>query len=429
VTVIYAGFIAPATAESARGVALGSGEKIAPGVYVRSLRFSNSSGVQRAHVMSVDLTVAGISVKPVAAYSGHLTTKRPLSSIVASHGAVGGINTDQFDLRTGAPFGGIMAAGAVLKSPIPARRGSTVYALADGRVRIGKADFAGSILLLDSPKAHQRCLLTAGTPNRPSCTNKLQSMNSVTDALAGRLTIFDSAQATGKLPRSGCTVVYGTYSSPDFTVTKIRRNARSFAVGGKSNDRALVGCGSSGMWLRRVAAVHNTLWLEYSVMAKGQPVTQMFSSAGLLRQKGKPVKDPARIAVSGRNPESIVCVSRDGRHLKLIAIDGRQGAAAPGITMGQAVGLTASLHCWSAAVLDGGGSTTLVSRRPSHSPHVINTPSDGAQRPIPSALLVMYSSTTHKKAIAALKKAAKKKTKKTATKKTATKKTKKTKKK
>lgn len=406
-TVCCIGFVTPAIAEPARGLHLGSGEKIAPGVYVRSLSFSNSSGLQRAYVLSADLTVGGVSLEPAAASSGRLTTKRPLSSIVSAHHAVGGINTDQFDLQTGAPFGGIMAAGALLKSPIPARRGSTVYMLSDGRVRIGKADFTGSVLLLDSPKAHQRCVLAVGTPSRPSCTNRLQSMNSVMDAASGRLTIFDSAQAVGSLPGKGCTVVYGRYSSPHFVVTKIRRNARSFAVGGKRGDRALVGCGSSGIWLRRVAAVHNTLWLEYSVMAKGQPVTQMFSSAGLLRQHGRPVNDPARISVSGRNPESIVCVSRDGRHIKLIAIDGRDGAAAPGVTMGQAVGLTAALHCWSAAVLDGGGSTTLVSRRPSHSPQVINAPSDGAQRAIPAALLVMYSSAAHKKYVAALKKLAK----------------------
>jgi exopolysaccharide biosynthesis protein len=46
-----------------------------------------------------------------------------------------------------------------------------------------------------------------------------------------------------------------------------------------------------------------------------------------------------------------------------------------------------SLGCHTALNLDGGGSTTLVFRDPqSHHPRILNTPSDGTERPIANVL-------------------------------------------
>ncbi|MNV99148.1 hypothetical protein D3C71_1944730 [compost metagenome] len=65
----------------------------------------------------------------------------------------------------------------------------------------------------------------------------------------------------------------------------------------------------------------------------------------------------------------------------LLAVDGISGST--GCTLKQAADKLLALGCVNAYNLDGGGSATLW-----YSGSVINTPSDGSERPIPAVLYV-----------------------------------------
>lgn len=93
-----------------------------------------------------------------------------------------------------------------------------------------------------------------------------------------------------------------------------------------------------------------------------------------------------------KHPRTAVGVSKDGKTLYLVTVDGRQ----PRISIGQSLPDLAkymlSLGCWDAMNLDGGGSTTMVVRG-----EVKNKPSDlKGPRPVCESLMVVSNAPTGK---------------------------------
>jgi large repetitive protein len=82
-----------------------------------------------------------------------------------------------------------------------------------------------------------------------------------------------------------------------------------------------------------------------------------------------------------RHPRSAVGWNRD--HVFLITVDGRQKASA-GMTLEELAGYLVRLGCTDAMNLDGGGSATLWADG-----RVLNQPSDGQERPIANALVLV----------------------------------------
>lgn len=84
-----------------------------------------------------------------------------------------------------------------------------------------------------------------------------------------------------------------------------------------------------------------------------------------------------------RHPRSAACTSADGQLLWLVQIDGRRSDAS-GMTCGETRDLLEGLGCWDAAMLDGGGSSTMWING-----SVRNEPSDGSQRSVANHLAVI----------------------------------------
>lgn len=74
------------------------------------------------------------------------------------------------------------------------------------------------------------------------------------------------------------------------------------------------------------------------------------------------------------NPRTSVGVDREGRTLWIVVADGRQADISMGMTLVEMAALFASLGCWDALNLDGGGSSTLVIERGDGRHDVVNTP-------------------------------------------------------
>jgi len=95
------------------------------------------------------------------------------------------------------------------------------------------------------------------------------------------------------------------------------------------------------------------------------------------------------------NPRTAVGVSKDGRYLYLVVIDGRK----PGYSMGTSNSETAevmiALGAYTALNLDGGGSTTMVKSDEQGNIGTVNHPSGGAERFDASALGVHASFLPH----------------------------------
>jgi exopolysaccharide biosynthesis protein len=79
-------------------------------------------------------------------------------------------------------------------------------------------------------------------------------------------------------------------------------------------------------------------------------------------------------------------MSRDGRHLSLLTLDGRQ-ADSVGATLAELASLLQEIGLVDAVNLDGEGSSTLVNRAPG-APEVavVNDPSDPSARLVPNGI-------------------------------------------
>jgi hypothetical protein len=78
--------------------------------------------------------------------------------------------------------------------------------------------------------------------------------------------------------------------------------------------------------------------------------------------------------MSPRHPRSAVGISRNGRYLILMAIDGRQPGYSESVSTAEEAEWMRKLGAYNALNLDGGGSTALVIEGPDGLPRVLNRP-------------------------------------------------------
>ncbi|MDX8054056.1 phosphodiester glycosidase family protein [Lentzea sp. BCCO 10_0798] len=93
------------------------------------------------------------------------------------------------------------------------------------------------------------------------------------------------------------------------------------------------------------------------------------------------------------HPRTAVGFSQDGKKMYMLTVDGRQGAHLQGLELDDLADAMIELGAHNALNLDGGGSSTMLAREPGTTElKVVNTPSDGGERPVPNGL-ALYSPT------------------------------------
>lgn len=80
------------------------------------------------------------------------------------------------------------------------------------------------------------------------------------------------------------------------------------------------------------------------------------------------------------NPRTLVGLSKNGRYMFWVVIDGRVTGYSLGTTNAQSAALMLALGCEDAMNLDGGGSSEIVRADKVGHPYIVNNPSGGAER-------------------------------------------------
>jgi exopolysaccharide biosynthesis protein len=116
-------------------------------------------------------------------------------------------------------------------------------------------------------------------------------------------------------------------------------------------------------------------------------VQQAISGDRMVVLQGKPVEGLDSVTA---NPRTAIGVSKNGRWIYLVVIDGRQPFYSEGATFTQLADLMIELDAYFAMNLDGGGSSTMVVVGEDGSPVVLNSPIDnyipGRERPVANHL-------------------------------------------
>jgi hypothetical protein len=109
--------------------------------------------------------------------------------------------------------------------------------------------------------------------------------------------------------------------------------------------------------------------------------------ATLLVEGGRNLGATARVQPLKRHPRTAAGITRDGRTLLLLVVDGRQPGWSAGATLIELADLMREQGAWTALNLDGGGSSVFWWRAPDEPEgKVRNRPSDGRVRSVANAL-------------------------------------------
>jgi hypothetical protein len=92
-------------------------------------------------------------------------------------------------------------------------------------------------------------------------------------------------------------------------------------------------------------------------------------------------------------PRTAIGLDESGRTLWLVVVDGRQKGLSEGMSRRELADLMRGIGCWSAANLDGGGSSIMTLRGSDGRLSVVNSPSDRSLgsvkiRPVPAILTI-----------------------------------------
>lgn len=332
-------------------------EPVAPGItYEQSWEFT-PAGWLKLHVLRADLSRSDVRADLMLPSAGLAAGER-LSQMAQRAGAVAAINGDFFFGRGfGTPIGPVVKAGELLSSP-SGRQDLAAFGLRrDGSALLAHWSFQGSVVAPD------------GTSFSVAGFNKPGESYRELYAYDGR---WGPTTPAGVTQDGLAAVVSGG------RVTQLLPANGGVAI--PAGATVLVGAGPAAEFLSVHLPVGSPVELHLSTTPSWQDLAWALGGGSVLVQDGRIV--PFTHEVKGTSPRSAVALSRDGRELLLVAVDGRQEESR-GLTQAEFAALLLKLGAYQALNLDGGGSTTVLARLPGEAAAgLVNRPSDGVERPV-----------------------------------------------
>ncbi|GBC96513.1 hypothetical protein HRbin16_02319 [bacterium HR16] len=377
------------------------GEGVVLKQYVQS--FYNSP--QIVNVLEVDLRNPSVRIDAEVG-TGKVYRQDPtqgretVSATVQRLGALAGVNADFFPF-TGDPLNLHIQGGELVSEPTSER---SVFGLtADGVVLFGAPVWRGQVIVdglepfplngINRPIQQNECVLVMprwgevypvpagavvwrlgevegtaalGKEIRAKLQEMLQPQSSCTVPEQGALLVATGSAADRmKTLSAGGTVTlhFGIEPGQEMVALAPERGQSATHLASRGYWRRQSGV---DFWKRAVMAVGGGPWLmrngEILIDAPQQGFQRSFSD--------------------NRHPRTAVGVTSDGK-LLLVTVDGRQPMSG-GMTLYELAQLMKGLGATDAINLDGGGSTTLAIR----GGLVVNSPSEGKQRPVANAVVV-----------------------------------------
>ena len=346
-------------------------ETIAPGVEYGDYQLETTSGPLAIHVVAVEPHRGDLRMDSVVADDSLISRGETIGSMARRTRAVAGINGDFFDIgNTNRPINMVVRDGALLQ--LPYKR----YVLAitrDGAAHISEFTFLGQVVI------DQRTLPLDGVDEMPQPGGGI----SLLTPLYGRVPPRDDVTLVSVEP------IEGVPPLSRYRVTGVADNQSpqppGYYVAIGLSDYGVVGVPDAG------AVV--TVTGDLAPLGLGS-MTAAVGGGALILHDGEWYDDsdaPYREENSKRMPCSGVALAPDGR-LYLVEVDGRQPELSVGVTRREFSALMRSLGATEGLLFDGGGSSTMAVRRLGDSvADVVNSPSDGKERPVADGIFV-YSS-------------------------------------
>lgn len=350
-------------------------ENITSGATLEKIARFTLDGWQIINVLHIDLSNPYIKVDTIA-NSESLKKLASTKTLAQSKGAVAAVNAGFFnwvkDLEGtwGYPDGPVVESSKIVTASSEYNKYSDSMAtFAINNLGQVMYDYWKTDMMLIAPDGSYAHVTQFNKPSRD-----------YTD-----LTILDS--------RWGKTSIGASSTYPDLVemvvdkgkVVEIRQSKPAAQI--PSEGYVVVTRSNLGKYLLNTYKAGDSIEMDISTTPDWSKVNMAVTGSSILLKDGR---IPSRFSVDTSNntpnPRTAVGSTRDGKQLFLVTVDGRQ-AGSTGMTLTQLAQYMQELGAYNAINLDGGGSTTMVERKPGTSSlDVINKPSDGMPRSVATAI-------------------------------------------
>ena len=346
-------------------------QTITSGAQWHTETYQTVGGAQDAQVMDLDLTNPNLHFGAVEA-GDHLIDQadETISSMANRTGAVAGVNADFFAINaTGQPNGMLVQNGTLEASPVSSWPWD-LEVLNNGQVQLTTETFTGTA---DDT--------TDGT------TEPLVAVNRIDQTGLTAVTPFLGAVSIG-----ASTIATATVSGNTLTITGVKTSQTSLPQVPDGQEYLIARRGTAASTWLQTATVGHTVTLSESMAPYGIGQVQTGLSGGAYLVQNGQMAVPVTAGGENNVLEPIIGlgVSQDGTHAFMAVFDGRASEnQAVGLTRPQFAQWMIAHGAYNAIEFDSGGSAEMVGRLPGQQQvSVLNTPSDGAERPVADGLFV-----------------------------------------
>lgn len=379
--------VGPATALDK--VRLADDLSVAPGISYRTFSVTGSHGVVSGHLVTADLTDRHVSVDLLT--PGTVSSRVKLSQMAAAQGAVAGVNADFFNIEesqhagvapTNSAVGPAIAHGEALKAAVPngQRFGPGLPPGTSTRDVIGVGY---------NQRARLDELTLKGNVRTKSGSFDLGGFNQYAIPVDG-VGAFTPKWGEVSRQRSVCgtdTVRAAACSTDTYEVTvrdgRVVSGSETIGAGAIAEDTVvLVGREAGADRLRALRTGDKVKVSDRLKSTSGKRLRFAVGGFPVLRD-GEPLPGLDTKAAATRTAAG---VGDRGRRLYLLVLDGSAESGA-GLTVAEVADVLDTVGADAGVNLDGGGSSTLVTRDPeTGAPVVRNHPTGGAERPVPEGI-------------------------------------------
>jgi hypothetical protein len=368
-----------------------AGQRIAPGTTYRTFEVATTHGTVTGYQLTVDL--ANEKVKVGLLHPPSVAQRMAVSDMADAQHAVAGVNGDFFDISesdhpgvppTGSSEGSEVSDFQALKGPVP-----------EGQAFAGPLPGPPSTNDVLAIGANHRASVTTltvkGTVRTPTRSFQLTGVNQYAIPVGG-IDLFTHAWGETSRLRATCgdDVNRSAPCATDVAVATIRNGrvvVESTTPGSgdiPDGTSELVGREQGADFLRGLR-VGDPVNVSYGLQAENSGSETNFAIGGF------------RILIDGRTVDGVdqigavpaartgAGISADGRTLYLATVDGNESSS--GLTCTEVADLLRSFGADDAVDLDGGGSSTFVTRDPGADQVTVrNKIASGVERPVPNGV-------------------------------------------
>jgi hypothetical protein len=318
----------------------------------------------------------------LAAKSGQFVYRSTVSQMLEDEKSLAAINVAFFDIgSTQATQGLVIRDGDMLREPQPGR--PSLFVTDANELALGEATWQARVHL-----GKQRRPI-AGV-NRPQLGgDEIVIYRLPWSRSPGSFASFSRGQKVREI-HIGPVTSQPADETDDSTrlagpILEIRENGEPIPL--KENHIVLTASEAAAPFFRDAAVgqevVINWKLADLPEGLKHGQIAQAVSAQPILVREGKLVSGGGKFWTT-RHPRSAVAIHPDRRHVLLLVVDGRSKASA-GMALGTLGKYLLHLGAHEAMNFDGGGSSA-IGIRVNGKTQILNTPSDGRERPFPTGL-------------------------------------------